>query len=304
MGLSETFLHYLPPEARPVDTDGLEERLQAFVARGANAWPSLPCEPTQLVGYVAQRFGPDQTLEGTHAEGLFIAWACVTGSDQAVALFRDHYGPVMQSVFRRLGFHRFAEEIMQRVLRSIFVYDGKSGPALLGFNGRGSLSNWVRVLTVREAYRVTRQQKRRDEREVGSPDERLMNHAVSEGANPELLHLKREYRTKFKQSFQSAFDRLSHRERNVLRYQYLDGLNLEQIGAVYAVSRATVARWRARARARLLAETRKIMRDEHRVPLEEFDGALHLIQSALDVSLSRLLTAVAREGEPADQRQG
>jgi hypothetical protein len=80
-----------------------------------------------------------------------------------------------------------------------------------------------------------------------------------------------------------------------LRYQYLDGLNLEQIGTIYDASRATVARWRAKARAQLLAETRKVMRDDFNVPLEEFDGAIRLIESAMDVSLSRLLHAVAKD---------
>lgn len=295
--LTAAFSAHLPSECAAVRVS--EPELVAFVERGRAAWPTLAVDPQAFVGYVAARFAADQTLDQTSAEGLYLACACAGGDRQAVAVFHDAYRTVMESVYRRLGFQRLAEEISQRVLRQIFVSDGTRGPGLVGYNGRGSLSNWVRVLTVREAYRATRQQQKRQAREVGGVDERIMDRAVGEEQNPELLHLKRDYRQKFKQSFQLAFSRLSHRERNILRYQYLDGLNLEQIGAIYAASRATVARWRAAARARLLAETRKIMRDEFHVPLEEFDGAIRLIESAMDVSLSRLLTSVAADdGDP------
>src|SRR6185503_20055803 len=105
---------------------------------------------------------------------------------------------------------------------------------------------------------------------------------------------------KFKTAFQQAFEHLDHRERNILRYQYLDGLNLEQIGVICDASRATVARWRAQARTRLLSETRRIMRDEFRIPLDEFSRAMGLIESHLDVSLSRLLRDVAGADTPRD----
>lgn len=273
----------------------LTRELAEFVARGRLAYPDLALDPVAYARYVAERFRPGQTFGSTHAEGLYLAFACSRGDTAAVKAFERSCGKVMDACYRRLGFQRYAEEITQRVMRSIFVYDGQSGPAIFSYTGRGSLSNWVRVVTVREAYRLTRNERKKSQREVGGVDERIMDQAVFDEANPEMLHLKRDYRAKFKQSFQLAFERLDHRERNILRYQYLDGLNLEQIGTIYDASRATVARWRAKARAELLSETRRIMRDEFNVPLDEFDGAIRLIESAMDVSLSRLLSAVAKE---------
>ena len=294
--LAEQFLNHLPAEARPgFDAADLPVELSRFIARARAAWPELTVEEAAFTQYAAERFAPEQTLATTHAEGVYLACACAAGDEQAVAMFKESYGAVFQGVYRRLGFQRHGEEITQRVLRSIFVYDGKSGPAILNYTGRGSLANWLRVITVREAYRTTKSERRTEKREVGGLDERIMDRAVSDDANPELLHLKRDYRVKFKSSFQRAFERLTHRERNILRYQYLDSLNIDQIGTIYNCSRATVARWRARARARLLSETRKIMRDEFLVPLEEFDNAMRLIESHMDVSLSRLLHQVADE---------
>ncbi len=295
--LGEMFLRHLPEEVRRTHTGGAElsAALARWIARGRAAWPDIQLQDEELLMHLAARLSPDHRLERVHAEGLYLACACLTGNATAAARFRAHYQPVMDAVFRRLGLGRNGEEISQRVLHTIFVGDGHGAPAMSGYGGRGSLANWLRVIAVREAYRVTRQERRISGRERASSEERIMERAITSETNPELLHLKRDYRVKFKASFQSAFAGLDNRERNILRYQYLDGLNLDQIATIYAVSRATVARWRAQARARLLAETRRIMRDEHRVPVDEFEGAVRLIESAMDVSLSRLLKKVARE---------
>lgn len=299
--LARAFYEHAIEEVRtqlePADPAEFAIVLRDFIARGRAAWPTVDVDEHTFARYAAERFIPGQQLSTTHAEGLYLAHACSLGNIAAAREFEASCGRVMNACYRRLGFLQFAEEITQRVMRAVFVHDEKTGPAILNYTGRGSLSNWVRVVTVREAYRVTRKERKRAKREIGGVDERIMDQAVFDEANPELLHLKRDYRAKFKLSFQRAFERLDHRERNILRYQYLDGLNLEQIGTIYDASRATVARWRAKARAQLLAETRKIMRDEFNVPLDEFDGAIRLIESAMDVSLSRLLTAVAKDSE-------
>ena len=296
-GQGEIFRRHLPEELRGSYPAGpeLDTCLARWIARGRAAWPSLQVPADELVAYLAQRLAPDHGVEQAQAEGLYLACACFVGNEEAAALFRASYQPVMDAVFRRLGLTRHSDEISQRVLGSVLVDAGQGKIGIAGYAGRGSLANWVRVVTVREAYRVGQQERRVADREKGGSDDRIMDRAVSDNASPELLHLKRDYRVKFKASFQSAFARLEHRERNILRYQYLDGLNLDQIATIYAVGRATVARWRAQARARLLSETRKIMRDEHRVPMDEFDGAVRMIESAMDVSLSRLLGAVARD---------
>jgi RNA polymerase sigma-70 factor, ECF subfamily len=296
--LTPTFLQTLASEVREaLDVPGVDTELTRFIHRARAAWPELRLDERVFVAYAGARFAPGQTLQNTHAEGLFLACACATGDREAITLFESNYQAVMNAAYRRLGLQRHAEEITQRVLRMVFVAEDARRPSIENYTGRGSLANWVRVLTVREAYRTTRAEQRTSKREIGGVDERIMDRAVNESANPELLHLKRDYRVKFKASFQMAFEHLTNRERNILRYQYLDGLNIDQIGTIYGVSRATVARWRARARARLLSETRKVMRDVHLVPLEEFDQAMRLIESAMDVSLSRLLTAVAAADE-------
>ncbi|MEM9695329.1 MAG: sigma-70 family RNA polymerase sigma factor [Myxococcota bacterium] len=298
MSSAPHFVAALPEDVRDqFDVEEVSAALRKLYHQGLERYPDIEVDEEDFAAFVAARAKVDVPVGSLHGAGLFLACACLAGDNRAVARFQAEVKPVIDSVFRRLGFMRYAEEIRQRVLRAVVV--GESGhPALVNYTGRGAIGNWIRVITVREAYRYVRQKQRTNEREVMSDDDRMMDLAVAEDANPELLHLKQDYRDKFKQSFQTAFANLTHRQRNVLRYQYLDGLNLEQIGAIYDVSRATVARWRAQARDDLFSGTRKAMRDIHRVPADEFKKALQLIESAMDVSLSRLLLDVAALDNP------
>ena len=65
--------------------------------------------------------------------------------------------------------------------------------------------------------------------------------------------------------------------------------SIEQIGAIYRVHRATVARWIADARELLLHQTRELLSRRVRVSNDELESILWLIDSQMDVSLHRCL---------------
>src|SRR5262249_42945161 len=96
------------------------------------------------------------------------------------------------------------------------------------------------------------------------------------------------YGPAFKRAFQAALAELEPRERTLLRFQYVDDLTVDQIGALYHVHRATAARWVAQARERLGERTRLRLARE----LGTHDGGLtsilQIIQSHVDVSLVRV----------------
>jgi len=51
------------------------------------------------------------------------------------------------------------------------------------------------------------------------------------------------------------------RERNLLRYQVLDRLGIDHIGALHGVHRVTAARWIAHARRALIEGVRRRLQD-------------------------------------------
>ena len=113
-----------------------------------------------------------------------------------------------------------------------------------------------------------------------------------------MRHIRQLYRGEFKTAFTGAMRSLESRERNILRMYLVDGLNIDQIGKVYGVHRATVARWIARSREKLLSETRRRLLGVLRMSEARFDSLMVIVRSHLDLSLERLLEASQEGSEP------
>jgi len=165
--------------------------------------------------------------------------------------------------------------------------DGRRG--IESYSGRGSLRGWLKVTVTRRLLRVLR----RDRREVPISADELFDAISSETDGPELVHLKDRYRDAFKRAFEDAIGGLTPQERNLLRYQFVDGLGSHEIGAVYGVHRATASRWLVLARESLLERTRASLRAELGVASSEIDSIVELVRSRIDLSLKRLLAEEA-----------
>jgi RNA polymerase sigma-70 factor (ECF subfamily) len=153
----------------------------------------------------------------------------------------------------------------------------------------GALGGWVRVAAVRTALNLRRDQKPAEaEQPRMSPSEAV--------PDPELDFLKMRYRGEFEAAFGDALGALDSEERNVLRLHYLDGLNIDEIGALFKVHRTTVARWLAKSREQILMGTRRRLGERLRITDSELDSLIALVQSQLDVSLRRFLVQNRDEG--------
>jgi RNA polymerase sigma-70 factor (ECF subfamily) len=82
---------------------------------------------------------------------------------------------------------------------------------------------------------------------------------------------------------------LARRDRTLLRYRYIDDLDIDAIGAVYRVHRATAARWLQRIRRELLEDTRARLAAKLAVKTDELDSILRFIGSQLDISIGSAL---------------
>jgi RNA polymerase sigma-70 factor (ECF subfamily) len=134
-----------------------------------------------------------------------------------------------------------AEEIKQQMRCGLLVASPGQPPRITQYTGQGHLRHWVRVIALRDARRAMRKERRQPLAE----DDQLLALATP-AENPELAHLKRLYREEFKAAFTHALESLSSRERNMLRYRYFENLNIDQIGVLFHVHRATIARWLSR----------------------------------------------------------
>jgi RNA polymerase sigma-70 factor (ECF subfamily) len=160
---------------------------------------------------------------------------------------------------------------------------GDRPPKLATYRGQGRLRSWVQVTVVRTALELRRKSRPQDSRD----DEELVE-AADLGDDPELRHIKDLYRREFRGAFQTALSCLSSQERNLLRMYLVDGLSIDEVGAVYHVHRATAARRIAAAREKLLGETRKGLINALKLDKQQFESVMNVIRSHLDLSLDRV----------------
>ena len=131
---------------------------------------------------------------------------------------------------------------------------------------------------------------RKGKREVLVDDDQLIaQHTVSTADDPEVEYMKRTYSNEFKASFAEALGQLGAREQTLLRYHHVDGLNIDEIGAIYRVHRVTAFRWIEKAKEQLVKSTLDTLRVRLKLPSAELDSVLRMIRSQIHLSLVRHL---------------
>ena len=93
---------------------------------------------------------------------------------------------------------------------------------------------------------------------------------------------------------------LESEERNLLRYHYVDRLNIDHIGAICGIHRVSAARRLTRIRARLVEGAPARLAESLRLGETELSSVLRLIESQVDVNLGLPIEAppIARARSP------
>ena len=271
----------------------LEALLSERLERARLRWPTVVLAPDQFARHLAERVCDDvPTAAALRTDDLYLACACANGDDAAVVAFRDEFMRGVRVALSRFNDATLCDEMCQMVMEKLFVGSATRPPAIGKYSGRGSLQAWVNVMAVRDTYTRLRLKPREQ------PDDDidlLVERAIDVREDSELAQLKAMYREQFKSAFSQALEILSPRDRNVLRHECVDDLNIDKIGELYGVHRATVARWRTRARQQLFEHTRAVFERDLNVSGGEFQSIMRLIHSQLGGSLPRLLAEAPDE---------
>ncbi len=299
--LVRPFLDAAPAAMRPVleGIADLDRRLWAIVAEGRAAWPAFALDARDVVEFVARQATAelaDAALDGLRPADLYLACACARQVPGAIAAFdRDYMREVDVALTRmRIGPPRL-HDVKQLVRQRLFVGGGTAaqpaGPGKIAeYGGRGDLRRWVRSVAVRTCLNELR----KGRREVLVDDEQLIaQHAIAPD-DPEIEYMKRTYAHEFKAAFGEALAQLGAREQTLLRYHHVDGLNIDEIGAIYRIHRVTAFRWIEKAKEHLARSTLEILRGRLQLPANELDSVLRMIRSQIHLSLVRHL------GGPSD----
>src|SRR5262249_14675306 len=147
-----------------------------------------------------------------------------------------------------------ADEVKQALRANLLVGAAGSAPKIATYSGQGPLLAWLRIVAARVAGRMRR---KRTDLPVFDGDSPML--VQSPAADPELAYLKARHRGELEEAFRTTLAALDARERTILRFHFIDGMNAEAIAAVYKVSKRTAERWLAQTRERILGETRRLL---------------------------------------------
>ncbi len=262
----------------------LDELLQSARA----AWPTVTLGGSEYAEHLA-RVAPEvddlaEALRQMNTDDLYLAYACAKGDRDAVRAFENTILPRAARAAARIdGDDGFIQEVLAEVRIKLLVRE-EGLPRIANYLGRGPLAHWVQVTSMRVAQTFKRKTNKR-EIAMDLPD--VVQSVL--GEDPELAPFAEQIEKPFADAFAEALGELSARERNVLRLYLIEEVSAEQIGVMYRVHRATVARWIAQSRRKVHASTKKRLAETLELGPSSFESVMGQMLSGLDLSLATLL---------------
>jgi RNA polymerase sigma-70 factor (ECF subfamily) len=252
----------------------------AWVAQARARWPEIEFGEAEFTAHLRAigRSAPAFPVD------TYLAAACAAGDPAALRVLDDDLTAHVPAIVRRVdSADAFAAEICQQLRVRLLIGEAGSPPRIERYTGEVPLSAWLRVIALRLALNATRGTRRSGRMEDLEPE-----HAIFD---PEGDYLRAQYREPFIRAFESALAQLPKDDRTILRLHYVDGLNIDGIGRIYDVHRATIARRLVRIRGNVLAETRRLLAIELGADLAEATSVVNMLADEVDVTLSRVLNA-------------
>jgi RNA polymerase sigma-70 factor, ECF subfamily len=274
------------------ERDTVDARLRTLFDDARTSFPAIVVDPHAFARYLGERAKPKRSPLASIAElrhvDLFIACACVQGDQNGFATLEHDYLRPAGAALARSGADRLdIDDALQLLREKLLVTEGR----LQEYSGRGSLVGWVRVSLGRQLISVQRSRGRVMPLESNAA-------AQLAAVDPDLALIRRRYGEAFQSAFQDAFRGLTPAQRNVLRLNFVDGLNLERIAVLLKVSRATAGRRMLEAKTALLDTMLVLLGERLRATPSEIASLLAVVRSTLYGSLGALLQTDAPAEQP------
>jgi len=255
--------------------------------KGEQSWPAVTLTYERFSARLGQLGHTPETLPD-HVEALYVCAACELGDEAACrGIEMRYFGALRSAVARVDGRQDFIDEVLQ--LLRVQLFSGK--PSKIGsYSARGPLERWLRTAAMRLAFRQKKARARLPSSLPEGTDSAAVPTVPSGRQGQAEQPFQAAYARAFERALEEAFRELDSRTRAVLRLHFAEGMNIDEIGRVYAVHRATVARWIASyreglgraVRARLEAQFGELAQDE-------FDSLFRLVYEELDLNVTALL---------------
>lgn len=265
---------------------GAGPELAAALGAVLGAAPATVDRPA-LIRWIAERLpardDPAELLRAPHRADLVLAFGCARAEAWALEAFEQQVLPRARGALAKVAREPDRIRDLEQQLREHVLLARPDHPARIAeFTGDGPLASWVAVVAMRLALR-------RAQAPEAGPVEDLWESLLGRPRTPEDQAARRQHQEALRAAFEETARRLTVRERTLLRLHLVDGLNGEQIAALYGVHRSSVSRWVAACREQVLAGMRARLAERLGMGQASVESLVRDVQSQIDLSLSRVL---------------
>src|SRR5882672_1617033 len=213
--------------------------------------------------------------KGLHGVDLYLAVACAQytpksaeesqaslASEQASLAWKTlestykHFIRGLAHFFFRKGF--VSQDLADSIFADLFLPDRSGTSRIASYDGRSSLSTWLRVVVSNRAINAQRSSASTQSVELLTdiPDEPALEN-VDSG-----LRMRR-YQSALEGSLVAVCHSLTSRERLILLWRYEDGLQLGEIAKLLGIHQSNVTRQLERLQSKLREQIVEILAKEH-----------------------------------------
>jgi len=214
-------------------------------------------------------------VKGLHGRDLYLTTACAqnspgTGQQHSASASLERAGlawKTLETTYKTFicDLVRFSyrtsfatQDLADNILAELFLPDRSGTSRIASYDGRSSLSTWLRVVVCNRAINAQRCSSfsKSSELKMELPDEPALR-------NLELIIRAERYGTVLEDSVASACRGLTPRERLILLWRYEDGLQLGEIAKLLGIHQSNVTRQMERMQSKWRDEVVSILSRKH-----------------------------------------
>jgi RNA polymerase sigma-70 factor, ECF subfamily len=245
-----------------------DEEIAAALAAGRARYPDVTVPDATLLPRLIPRLA---TATPAHVADVFVAVAATAG-DRAAATHVHERLAALATVAAR-GIVTELDEVVQTAAISLLVDDP---PKLDSYAGLGSLDAWLRVVILRTALSARHR--------LGTAEQPWLEIPLFVEMPAWRAHV-----GAFRSAFEAALAALPANQRVVLRQHYIDGVSVDALGRIYNVTRMSVYRWLAQAKAAVVAQVRAELGSSLALSADEVDSMMRAVRSSFSITVERVL---------------
>jgi RNA polymerase sigma-70 factor len=296
-----------------------EASRDSFYRRAAEAYEQgyrchgdlgMDCEAFagRLLGIARKYLGPEAPwiaitnfVGKLHTDDLYLTSGCARNSEAAWHRFHSMYRKCVQSLFHYVWAQAdAAHELADLTMIDMFLPDRSGDSRIASYDGRSTLTTWLRVIVSNRAINERQRMWNRMQRVEPSADiaDTDALRTVESG-----LQTKR-YEGVFRDSLWSVCLELTAQERLILLWRYEEGLQLGQIARLLGVHQSTVTRQLERLMKRMRGDVVSVLASKYQLSPAAIEECLSVILETSSHSISLLGLIKEAPSDAAQQTAG